>query len=429
MKQFFNNYEKNKFLIICEGMNSNAMSLGIQGFALTALALYFNCTPFWISMISTLPLALQLLQVFLGTYYKCFPTKKSALLFSAFASRIPLCFLFFIVAFDIKDYRFLITIVFIYSFFSAFLSGIWTSSVGDIIKKDERSSFFSKRFILLSFSTVIFSFIVSKSLNIHPGKIGILILTAIITITAIITLILLCFHDIPNFEDNKVNFNLKLPLKDYNFVNFLIFIGAWNFTIEFTKPYFYYFAVTDLKAPYEILGISSSITATLSIIMFFLYEKIVKRIGNKKLLSFGIAVSTYVVVLYFLMNHSNVRSLIILDSFGTAIGWSAINLGLFSLLLDLSSPSRDSYTAIYSVTIGICGLSGALFGGFIGDLISKKIFIIFGDKYPGFQIMFFINLLLRFYCILLLTRVKAYQKNLYYPGIAPTLSYFFRSRR
>ena len=67
---FRDSYSKNKFLITIEGMSANTLSLGIQGFALTALALYFQCKPFWISLITTLPLGLQLLQIFLGTYYK-----------------------------------------------------------------------------------------------------------------------------------------------------------------------------------------------------------------------------------------------------------------------------------------------------------------------------------------------------------------------
>ena len=121
---FKNSYSKNKFLITLEGMNANMLSLGIQGFALTALALYFKCEPFWISLITTLPLGLQSLQIFLGTYYKLFKTKKNALFFSAVAARVPMCFLFFIVLFDKIDYIFLFVIVFIYSFFSAFVRGI-----------------------------------------------------------------------------------------------------------------------------------------------------------------------------------------------------------------------------------------------------------------------------------------------------------------
>lgn len=426
---FRNSYDKNKFLITVEGMSANMLSLGIQGFALTALALYFKCEPFWISVIATLPLGLQLLQIFLGTYYKLFKTKKRALLFSAAAARIPMCFLFFIVLFDKIDYKLLVGIVFIYSFFSAFVSGIWTSSVGEIIKKEDRGTFFSRRFILISISTVIFSYIVSKSLSYTPGKTSILILTFIIAVAAITTLILLSFHEIPNFRENQISFSIKKPLKDSNFFNFLMFIGMWNFSIEFTKPYFYYFAVVDLNASYDILGLSSSLTAILSIIAFFIYGKLVERIGYKKLLSFGIAVSSYVVIFYFLMTKETVNSLVMLDAIGTAIGWSAINLSLFSLLIELSSPDRDSYTAAYSLSVGFMGLVGAFLGGKLANFLQGKTILIFGDPYAGLKLMFFISLFLRFYCMLLLTKVRAYQKNLYYPGLYPSIIYLLRNRR
>ncbi|MDX8335171.1 MFS transporter [Candidatus Cetobacterium colombiensis] len=426
---FYSSYEKNKFLITIEGMSANMLSLGIQGFALTALALYFKCEPFWISLITTLPLGLQLLQIFLGKYYSLFKTKKKALLFSAAAARIPMCFLFFIVLFDKIDYRYLVGIVFVYSFFSAFLSGIWTSSVGDIIKKEDRGRFFSKRFTLISISTIAFSYIVSNALNYRPGKTSILILTLIIAISAITTLILLYFHDIPNFQEDKKEFSIAKPLKDPNFFNFLTFIAMWNFSIEFTKPYFYYFAVVDLNAPYSILGLSSSLTAILSIGAFFVYGKLVERIGYKKLLSFGIGVTSYVVVFYFLMTKETVNSLIMLDAIGTAIGWSAINLSLFSLLLELSSPDRDSYTAAYSLAVGVLGLTGALLGGYLANFLNGKTILIFGDSYAGLKLMFFISLFLRFYCMLLLTKVRAYQKNLYYPGLYPSLIYLLRNKR
>ncbi|WP_297434847.1 MFS transporter, partial [uncultured Cetobacterium sp.] len=242
-------------------------------------------------------------------------------------------------------------------------------------------------------------------------------------------LILLYFHEIPNFKESQISFSVKKPLKDSNFFNFLMFIAMWNFSIEFTKPYFYYFAVVDLNASYSILGLSSSLTAILSIIAFFIYGKLVERIGYKKLLSFGIAVSSYVVIFYFLMTKETVNSLIMLDAIGTAVGWSAINLSLFSLLLELSSPDRDSYTAAYSLSVGVMGLTGAFLGGHLANFLQGRTILIFGDSYAGLKLMFFISLFLRFYCMLLLTKVRAYQKNLYYPGLYPSIVYLLRNRR
>ena len=101
MFMFHSSYDKNKFLITVEGMSANMLSLGIQGFALTALALYFKCEPFWISVITTLPLGLQLLQIFLGTYYKFFKTKKE-LYFSALPLLEYPCAFYFLLCFLIK---------------------------------------------------------------------------------------------------------------------------------------------------------------------------------------------------------------------------------------------------------------------------------------------------------------------------------------
>ena len=429
MEYFDNSYRKNKLLITIEGMSANVLALGIQGFALTALALYFNCSPFWISIISSLPVGAQMLQLFLGKFYKFFKTRKQALMFSAIAARVPMTFLFFIILFDIKDYKVLVGIIFVYSFFSSFLTGIWTSSMGEVIKKEDRGSFFSMRYTLISISSIFFSYTVSKALNYTPGKSGMLILTGVVAIAAILTIILLYFQDIPDFDNTQPLFNLTIPVRDLNFINFLVFIGIWNFSIEFTKPYFYYFAVLDLKAPYSYLGLASSWTATISIFMFFIYGRIVKRIGYKKLLSFGISITTYVVIFYFLMTEKNVRSLLLLDAIGTAVGWSAINLSLLNLLLELSSTPRDSYTALYSIAVGSMGLLGAFVGGNVADLIGDSSYNFLGDPYSGFQLMFFMSIFLRFYCILLLTRVRAFQKSMYYPGLYPSLSYLFGSRR
>lgn len=98
---FRDSYDKNKFLITVEGMSANMLSLGIQGFALTALALYFKCEPFWISVITTLPLGLQLLQIFLGTYYKFFKTKKE-LYYLALLQLEFQCVFYFLLFFLIK---------------------------------------------------------------------------------------------------------------------------------------------------------------------------------------------------------------------------------------------------------------------------------------------------------------------------------------
>lgn len=426
---FLDNYAKNKFAINAEGMFANSMLLGIQGFSLTALAIYFNCSPFWISIAFTLPLACQIFQIFLGCFYKLFKTRKTALLVSACLSRLPIIIIPIAAFFNLRSYKILIFVMFMYGIFASFTSGIWTSSVGDIIKKEDRSRFFSKRFFLLTLTTIIFSYVYSEVLGFEDQRLGIITLGIFSSIAAIITIVLFFLHDIPDFKSGTPSFDLKIPLRDAHFKRYLAFIGVFNFTIEFSKPYFNYFVIKNFDVSYSYLGNMAIVTGIGSMLLFPIYGFISTRIGNKKLVSYGITISTYIVMFYVLMSPQNYKSLLFFDAIGTALGWSAINLCLFNLLLEVVKEPKDSYVSCYYIVVGGMGLFGALFGGVIADFVSGKTFSIFGDEYLGLQIIFFISIILRLYATLLLTRVSAYQRNVHYPGIVPLVYTFFNNKR
>ena len=60
---------KTKNFSILEGIFFNGMYLSTQGFVMMNLALYFNSNPFFIAIISTLPTATQVLQIFTKKLY------------------------------------------------------------------------------------------------------------------------------------------------------------------------------------------------------------------------------------------------------------------------------------------------------------------------------------------------------------------------
>ncbi len=118
-----------------------------------------------------------------------------------------------------------------------------------------------------------------------------------------------------------------------------------------------------------------------------------------------------------------------MDGIGTGIAWSAINLSIFNLLLEVADEPRESFVASHAVITGITGLFGAFLGGAVASFLKGRIIFIFGDPYFGLQLIFIIAFLLRIYAILLLTRVKAFQKRVYYPGIRPLTFSIFGGRK
>jgi MFS family permease len=412
-------------VILAEGMVYNLLFIGMQGFPLTALALYFNCSPVELSIIATLPIGAQFFQVFSGKICQLSKNRKKALIISAALARLPIILLPLGILFKIKSSLLLLTVAFFYSVFTALVSNIWTTAMGDIILKNERGIFFAKRFLLTSLTTIFSYYAYSRVLSNFDQSTGVLFLTGIMAFGGVASMMLFFFHDIPDRDESCTHIDLKIPFKDKKFRHYLVFIGFWTFAIEFSKPYFHYFSITNLGVPYSFLGKTTMVSGVVALIAFPVCGYLSKTIGNKKLLSGGIWISTYMLLLYFLMSEHNYKSLLVLDAIGTGIGWSAINLAVFNLLLEVSNEPRESFVASQAVVTGATGLLGAFLGGFVASFLKGRVVFIFGDAYFGLQVMFITGFFMRIYAILLLTRVKAFQKNIYYPGIRPlTFSIF-----
>lgn len=410
---------RNRSLIYLEGMSSNVVTMGVQSFSLVALAIYFECSTFWLSVMSSLPIGAQLLQFFIGRFYKVFKGRKNALFFSALFGRIPFLLIPLFIALDLNRSWILVISVFIYSFFNSFTLSVWTSTIRDTISQNQRGAFFSKRFMVISISSVIFSYVGGKILNIEDKKIGLFLLTSIVAFSAMLTIIFIFFQEVPTLETQMEKIKLSIPLKNKNFKNFLIFVGMWNFSLEFTRPYFSYFSAVQIGVPYGYLGIMGSFVGVLSIVFYPFMGKLGDKFGNKKLLSRGIIGSTYAVLFYCFMKTDNFRSLLLFDGIMTAVSWAAINLCLFNLLLEIAEDPIDSYVATYYITVGTFGIIGGVVGGVIGEFMKNATVNIVGDKYSGLQIMFVIGVLFRMYSVLLLTRVESFEKPIYYQGVFP----------
>ena len=106
--------ETKKFSIL-EGIFFNGMYLSTQGFIMLNLALYFNANPFFIAIISILPTATQVLQIFTKKLYALFKTRKKTLMVSIIISRTSMIFLPVAVFLDLRNPYIYTAIILIYS--------------------------------------------------------------------------------------------------------------------------------------------------------------------------------------------------------------------------------------------------------------------------------------------------------------------------
>ncbi|AEX85310.1 MFS transporter [Marinitoga sp. 1135] len=402
-------------LSVLEAMAFNAFFVATQTFIIISIALYFNASPFQISIISSFPVFAQMFQVFTPLIYKLFGTRKKSLIIVSIIGRGSLVLLPIIVLLNIRNSHIFVMIMILYAFFGTFISNIWTAAMRELVPFEDRGKYFGMRNVFASAIGILATYLYSQFLDFPNEKMGILLVTSIMALFAVITIILLAFHKIPEIcETSQNELKIKKAFQDKKFQTFLVFVGIWTFAIELTRPYFSYFQVAILHINTTFLGKMSVITGIISLVLYPFYGKLSDRYGNKSILMIGISLATIAPLLYFVMTDYNYRSLLLLDSVFSAFAWAAINLTFFNLLLETISEPAENYVAAYALTSGVTAIIASNIGGFFGNILKDKTFYILGDKYHGIQLLIFAGFLLRIYALLHLTNVEAYEKPIRY---------------
>ncbi|HOO75976.1 MAG TPA: MFS transporter, partial [Tepiditoga sp.] len=409
-------YNKTMKFAVLEGATYNGFYIGTQGFIITAIALYFGAGPFELSVISSIPVVAQMMQIFTPYFHKLTKSKKSSLMLSAFIARNVILFIPAFIIFKFKNPYLLILIMATFSFIGAFTGNIWTGAMKKIIPPESRGKYFGVRNVFSSFVSIIMTAVYSNILN-SENESKILTVTLIMAVLAISTIIMLYFHDIPEEEnETRTKIDLKTPFKDPEYKVFLKFVIIWTFTIEFTRPFFSYYQIDVLNVSYKFLGNLSILSGIISLVLYMFYGKLVDKFGNKNVLIMGIAIASLSPFIFFIASENNYKSIFMFESIFSAVAWTAINLAFFNLLLETSKEPAENYVGAYAFVSGISAICASLLGGISGNLMKGKYFYILGDKYHGIQIMFLIGFILRIYSLLNLTNVKAFEKPFRYEG-------------
>ena len=235
---------------ILEVMFFNGFSVGMQSFVLLSLAIYFNMSSFLISVVSSLPTAGYLLQIFTKRVNTILGGRRRTLVLSVTISRLVICLLPFAVLFDMRNQFVYFMIMFIYGLSSPFVNNVWTATMVEIINKKERGKYFGKRNLFSSLSTVVYTLFYGYVLSLPDKKSSILLLTSVMAVSAIGSAVFMYLHYIPDLGEEVKNISIKAAFKNKNFVLYLKFASIWLFTWEFLKPLTEYYRI-------KILGVNT----------------------------------------------------------------------------------------------------------------------------------------------------------------------------
>ena len=385
--------ENTKKYAILEVMFFNGYSVGMQSFVLLSLAIYFNMSPFFISIVSSLPTAGYLLQIFTSKVNNILGSRKKTMVIAATLSRLVICVMPFAVLFDVRKQGVYFMVMFIYAIVSPFSNNVWTAVMTTIINKKERGKYFGVRNLFSSLSTVVYTLFYGYVLSMPNRKLAMLFLTT--------------------------------TIKNKNFVDYLKFASVWLFTWEFLKPMTEYYRIKILGVNTMFISQMGVLTAILSSVLYLVYGKFSDKYGNKTMLRMGIFFTTYYVLTYFSMTQDNKMSMLFAAAVIDAIGFTAITLSLLNLMMEVSGEPADAYVGAYAMVSGLSAIAAGIFGGILGKFINNGVIYIFGEQFYTIRFAFVIGFILRLFSLLELTRVYSFEKTFVYAGGSGSMKSMF----
>ena len=294
----------------------------------------------------------------------------------------------------------------------------WFSWTGDIVNENKRGEWFSKRTLLVSFTSVILAISASVMLDYfkNSGKImtGFAILFGLAFIFRLLCLNIFRRQYEPKIKLEKGYYfsfwDFLINAQKNNFGKFSIFRLAFGFACTITSPLIAIYLLRILEfnyATYMIITLSGTI---FSLLFIKLWGKIADKYGNYLVIVIT-TIALPIIPILWILNSSPIY-LVLAPSLIGGIAWAGFHLATANFIYDnVGKQKRALAVSYYNLMLGI--------GIFVGGLLSAfliKFMPQFFDNYIA--IIFIIGTVIRMITILIwIPKFREIRKTKKFKGI------------
>jgi MFS family permease len=290
----------------------------------------------------------------------------------------------------------------------------WWSWVADIFPDAIRGSFFGRRSAIINTVNIVWFFLITLVLDYVPPEGVYWAYAGVFLIAGAVGIVDLILHlGIPEpmrQSREKISFSdFMAPLRDKNYLGFMIAIGLSLFSINIFAPFTgpYTTAPGGIGAPNTWLGISNALAQLATIAAAPLMGIMMDRFGRKPVVILGLlSVLNWIGYIFISgMNYVFILPAMSLFSGFLAVGfWEGNNQMMLSLTPE---KNRTAYVSWYLALTGMIASLGPYFGGRLYDLLGDiDLSPAPGIRLGSFQIVMAISLALCVVCVLALLRVR-----------------------
>lgn len=389
---------------IFEGVFSSFYILIIQGAIFTGLAIKFNLNELFLGITSSFPLISQVFQMVVPLILERVKSRKFLTNLFNLIGRFSWIGILISLVLNIENPKIFILIFAVSQIFGAMASSSWISWMRDLIPEDKRGSIFGRRNVYISLASLLIFYM--YTLLIEKIKFGYEIVILIALIGSFLSYIYMRkIPDVP-MKYHGIMATLKLVLRDENFTKYLKFVFYWYMVVMITSPFYNYHLIKNVKVPFSYIGLASVISSCVAIAMYRIWGRVSDDAGHRVVAELGISVVGMISIMWFFMNEETYRYLMIFDAALTGFAWSAINLSLLTLPLEVASSSEIVYFSVNSAVAGIGGLVGSMIGGILARNFSYFQVELMGFNIHGLQMLFLLGGILRLSSLLFLTKIR-----------------------
>lgn len=406
-----------------EGLFATVWGVLTTGAFQTGFALQVGATPFHLGLLAGLPAAVGLLQVPASLVSVRLRRRKAWVGYFSLIGRLlwlPILALPWLVPQASQPILFLVLMGLSAAALTVTVPA-WTAWMSDLVPAETRGRYFGHRNTLAGLATMLVPLPAGWLLDRFSGasaRSGFALLFGVACLFALGAFAMIMRQPEPSVPRDPAAARpsaLLVPLRDPAFRKFLGFASMLVAGQGVAGPFFLTWQLESqgLGLPYLGVQILGGIASGASLLANPYWGYVTDKFGARPVLTVACAVVAVAPVLWLFTDPGRPWNLLLIFilSVTSGIGWSAIGLAQFHLLIGMANPENRSATVgIFSAATGLVGGLAPLLGGWIMEALANYSQTLGPVHWNNFKLVFLISAVLRVLAPLFLRGVDEHQE-------------------
>jgi MFS family permease len=361
---------------------SHAVMMGCGETYFGPFGIFLRATTLQVGLLATLPPLFGAIMQWAGALkMDRFRSRRKAIVAGAATQAltlIPMALLPFFFGKGDLPVLFLLALMLVYHGANGAVVPAWNSLIGDLVPTSIRGRYFGHRNRLTGMSTFISLALAGGLLHLFDragvAEVGFLAAFCVAFLARLNSVRWLSKYEDPGFAispDQVFTFREFLRRSPRsNFAKFVFFVGAVNFGVAFSGPYFALYMLRELHFSYVEFTLVTASAAIIQFLTFRYWGGLSDRFGNKKILNvcgWGVAA---VPVLWLVSPHF--LYLLVIQAYAGLV-WSGFSLASANFIFDaVTPPKRARCVAYQGLVNGFFVLTGSLAGGYAAGHLPRS---------------------------------------------------------